>query len=131
MRVFRYRSGLIAAFVLSWQIAVLLTGTIVARCLNESSAPVAGETANCPMHQPPPDPICRAHTQPPMGRDCDCPKLGRSRNMSGLTALFGPVGVLPPIADRAPLLLVERAVIVPTPSGSHNAAEPIIPPPRV
>jgi hypothetical protein len=131
MRVFRYRAGLIAAFMLSWQIAILLTGTAGAGCLKESATPVAGEIANCPMHQPPPDPICRAHPQQSTGRDCGCPKLGRSQSMNGLSVLFGPVGVLPPIADRTPLVLVERAVIVPTPSGSHNVAEPVAPPPRV
>ena len=130
MRVFRRRAGPIASFILCWQIAVLLTATLAARCLNETSAPVAREMANCPMHQPPPDPICRAHAPEPADRDCECPKLGRSQGLSGLTALFGAVGVLPTILEGSPLALTEHTVLFAEFSDTHHIADPVAPPPR-
>jgi hypothetical protein len=133
MQFFRTRAGLLTRVVLSWQIVVLLTMTAAARCKSDASAPIADRMASCPMHQPvrsSSDPICRTRTPATDHNDCACPKVARAETTAGFTALLGPVGVLPTIAEATGLTIVGNAVMLPTSVDSLLAPDPSAPPPR-
>ena len=156
MRFMRHHASLVAALALAWHVAAIVVVSTALSCdpgtasatdhanvsIHHSmgshhDVPAQGHDGmpghegmpECPMQRQT-APVCLKHGSEHGTHDCDCPTIGCAQTDTGLTALFGAVGIIgAPAEIPAPLEFAAVTLNLSTATRSLAHA-PLSPPPR-
>ncbi len=123
----RNRSGLVAAIALTWHVVTIAAMTMVLSHNPNASAKKESMEENCPLHS---KPSCPLHAERHGTHDCDCPTIGCAQRDTGVTGLFGVVGILPPVIGMSAPIDAGKAAPAICLSVNLLAPVPLSPPPR-
>jgi len=127
MKVIRNRARLAAAIAVTWQIIGLAAMSTVLLCDIGFASEHAG-MPDCPLHER--APVCPIHAEKHGTHECDCPTIGCASTDTGITALFGAIGVLSSAPDVPLPVASGRLTLIAAVSVDPLAPAPLPPPPR-